>query len=340
MRIYTRIVLDMTQDDMPVIESESYEYNGQMALCGWGGVGGSEGMGHETEGDGSSQGGGGSGGGRGGGSERGVGNRTASRGGYGAEDSRGWNGGGGSGGTGMRGQGGFGGLGIGNPTSYGADENPRGYEPSLDKQQDRDRAVAVGKGLRAVGLATGNPLASTAGWGVELAGKYGRSRAEMSDMERAAEANGMGEGERGRSSDSDKYANLPQGLVDYVNKNLAPKNDSYKQIADVINAARDKAGLNNTTPVAPKPVTDYSAILNKYSDASPTGLGVTPVVSKPYNNAKPNYQIDSSAAPVSQSSTVPVYQKAPAPKAINGGDMNGGVSLISGNRTLANRVSS
>lgn len=34
MRIYTRIVLDMTKDDLPVIESESFEYSGEMALCG------------------------------------------------------------------------------------------------------------------------------------------------------------------------------------------------------------------------------------------------------------------------------------------------------------------
>ena len=37
-KVYTRVVLDMTQDDFPVIESESYEYEGPMTLC-WGGVG-------------------------------------------------------------------------------------------------------------------------------------------------------------------------------------------------------------------------------------------------------------------------------------------------------------
>lgn len=34
MRIYTRIVLDMTKDDLPAIESEGFEYNGEVALCG------------------------------------------------------------------------------------------------------------------------------------------------------------------------------------------------------------------------------------------------------------------------------------------------------------------
>lgn len=32
-RIYTRIVIDMTQDDMPVIESESYLHDGPVAMC-------------------------------------------------------------------------------------------------------------------------------------------------------------------------------------------------------------------------------------------------------------------------------------------------------------------
>ena len=36
MKIYTRIVMDMTQDDLPVVESEGYEYDGPVALC-WGG---------------------------------------------------------------------------------------------------------------------------------------------------------------------------------------------------------------------------------------------------------------------------------------------------------------
>lgn len=37
MRINTRIVFDMTQDDVPVIECDSYEYEGDLALCGGGG---------------------------------------------------------------------------------------------------------------------------------------------------------------------------------------------------------------------------------------------------------------------------------------------------------------
>ena len=36
MKIYTRIVMDLTRDDLPVIESESYEYEGPLSLCGWG----------------------------------------------------------------------------------------------------------------------------------------------------------------------------------------------------------------------------------------------------------------------------------------------------------------
>lgn len=33
MKIYTRVVMDMTQDDLPVLEEESFEYEGPMALC-------------------------------------------------------------------------------------------------------------------------------------------------------------------------------------------------------------------------------------------------------------------------------------------------------------------
>lgn len=73
MKIYTRIVLDMTQDDLPVIESESYEYDGNVAMC-WGGKGGgadSEAGGDAGRGDGRNGGGSGSsgGGGKGNGSD-------------------------------------------------------------------------------------------------------------------------------------------------------------------------------------------------------------------------------------------------------------------------------
>ena len=47
MRIYTRIVMDMTQDDLPVVEAESHDYQGALALC-WGL--GSEGSGRGNRG--------------------------------------------------------------------------------------------------------------------------------------------------------------------------------------------------------------------------------------------------------------------------------------------------
>ena len=87
-RIYTRIVIDMTQDDLPTIESESYLYDGSMALCMP-----SDGAGGRSGGDGDR------GSGRGSDSERG--------------DSEG-----------MGGYGGYGGLGIGNPGSYGGVNDP------------------------------------------------------------------------------------------------------------------------------------------------------------------------------------------------------------------------
>ena len=40
MRVYTRIVMDMTKDDIPVIEADPIDYEGPVALCGGGGGGG------------------------------------------------------------------------------------------------------------------------------------------------------------------------------------------------------------------------------------------------------------------------------------------------------------
>ena len=66
-RIYTRIVMDMTQDDLPVIECDSFLYDGPMALC----------MGRDSDGSGGSanggegEGGSGESGGREGGSDGG-----------------------------------------------------------------------------------------------------------------------------------------------------------------------------------------------------------------------------------------------------------------------------
>ena len=79
MKIYTRIVMDLTQDDLPVLEAEGFEYDGPLALC-WGvgagagvsggvgagaGVGG--GVGAGDDGDEGDDGGDGNGDGRGGG---------------------------------------------------------------------------------------------------------------------------------------------------------------------------------------------------------------------------------------------------------------------------------
>ena len=87
-KIYTRIVIDMTQDDLPTIESDFYLYDGPMALCvdGRGDAGNNDGRGDSESGNGSSGRGGGS---SDGGSSEGVGNRTASRGGMDAENAMG-----------------------------------------------------------------------------------------------------------------------------------------------------------------------------------------------------------------------------------------------------------
>ena len=55
-RIYTRIVMDMTQDDLPVLESESFMYDGPMALCvdGRGDKGSNDGRGDSESGNGTS----------------------------------------------------------------------------------------------------------------------------------------------------------------------------------------------------------------------------------------------------------------------------------------------
>jgi hypothetical protein len=87
MKVYTRVVMDMTRDDMPVIESESYEYDGPVALC-WG-VGSGEG---DDAGPSGPSGPGGSGpGGPGGTGSGGVGGLDGNQGwgGYGDPDSPG-----------------------------------------------------------------------------------------------------------------------------------------------------------------------------------------------------------------------------------------------------------
>jgi hypothetical protein len=95
MKIYTRIVMDMNQDDMPVIESESYEYDGPLALC-WGmGPGNSDDG--DDGGDGNDGGNGSGDSGSGAGSGNGLGGNHG-YGGYGDPDSPGSPGSGTSGG--------------------------------------------------------------------------------------------------------------------------------------------------------------------------------------------------------------------------------------------------
>jgi hypothetical protein len=148
------------------------------------------------EGNGNEGRGGGDGGGSGDGGNTGVGNRTASRGGMAAENARG---GLGSMGGAARGEGGFGGMGMGNPASYGAKSNPAGYEKSVDVQAQRDNLNMAGKATRGLGAVVGAPVAA-AGHVMSAVAKYGRVEGELSDMERAARANGMGDTQRGDGS--------------------------------------------------------------------------------------------------------------------------------------------
>lgn len=90
-RIYTRIVIDMTQDDLPTVESESFLYDGPVDLC----------MGRDTDASGGSANGG-----------DGEGNSNESGGRNGGSENNGG------------GFGGYGGLGIGNPGSYGGKNDP------------------------------------------------------------------------------------------------------------------------------------------------------------------------------------------------------------------------
>lgn len=289
MRIYTRIVLDMTKDDLPVIESEGFEYNGEVALCGrdsdasGGSANGGNGEGNGNEGRG---GGGERGGGNGG--ERGVGNRSASRGGYGAEDSRGWGGGGlGGGGFGWGGE-----VGLNGPA-------PSTRSTAEIEKEINDRAMAknMGYALSALGLAV--PGIGWAGTALGLASRYGRSRSEETDMEKAAKANGMGEGERGTSS-NDAGQSLADGLQYHISKSmqkeidrLAAEDAKYKSVADKIAAAKEKSWTPGTTTssggtgTTTTPNTSYkdkaASILGR-TDSTGTGLGVGAVssIANPY----------------------------------------------------------
>ena len=52
-KVYTRIVLDMSLDDIPVVESDSFDYDGPWSLCeeGGGDGGGDGGGGNSGGGD-------------------------------------------------------------------------------------------------------------------------------------------------------------------------------------------------------------------------------------------------------------------------------------------------
>lgn len=122
-RIFTRIVIDMTQDDLPTIESESYLYDGPVAECMP-----SDGGGGRSGGDG----------------DRGSG---------GSSDSE--RGGGGDSG-GMGGYGGYGGLGIGNPGSYGGKNDPgRTSEGGYSKSGGGSNFGGLAGSARSVGLDIG-----------------------------------------------------------------------------------------------------------------------------------------------------------------------------------------
>lgn len=201
MRISTRIVLDGTRDDLPVIECDSYEYDGPVAQCmpsdgagGRSGGDGDRGSGGSTEGER-----GGGGGGEGGG---GVGNRSASRGGMGAEDASGWGGGVGN-------RGGFDGTGAnvaGKDASRDLAGNKTGRNPDGSFGPDHDGAIgkyadrysSIGKwGGAALGAISGLPGGTLAG-GL-LGSALGKHVGEIADQEAniAAAQKGMPDSVRG-----------------------------------------------------------------------------------------------------------------------------------------------
>lgn len=296
MRIYTRIVLDMTKDDFPIIESEGFEYNGEVALCwgtdgtgggsfGGGGDGSESGIDDSTASRGGYRGKDSQGGGRGSdGSESGIGNRSASRGGYGAEDSRGWGG--------------------GDSFGWGGEVGLNGPSPStrssaeIEKEiSDRAMTKNMGYALSALGLAV--PGLGYAGTAFGLASRYGRSRSEETDMEKAAKANGMGEGERGTSSNGEDQS-LSSGSRYYISKSmqkeidrLAAEDAKYKSVADKIAAAKEKSWTPGTTTSSSGTVTtttpntsykDKAASILGRTDSTGTGLGVGAVssIANPY----------------------------------------------------------
>jgi hypothetical protein len=133
-RIYTRIVMQWDDEDLKVIQSESYVHDGPVALCvdGRGDASNNNGRGDSESGNGSS----GRGGGSSDGGREGVGNRTASRGGMAAENERG-------------------GLGQTSNKSGGSSSN-RSFG-SADAAYSRAEAVAREAASRNGGVSLGNP---------------------------------------------------------------------------------------------------------------------------------------------------------------------------------------
>lgn len=141
----------------------------------------------------------------------------------------------GPGSTSGRGEGGYGGLGMGNPGSHGGKNDPGrtsegGYSksgggssgsrggdsstpqglrsiadmqaglniagPQLSRARDNAAATNLARGLTALGMVTGFPGFSIASALTKAARDYGRGYADRTDMEKAADALGMGAPQR------------------------------------------------------------------------------------------------------------------------------------------------
>jgi hypothetical protein len=135
----------------------------------------------------------------------------------------------GPGSTSGKSEGGYGGLGMGNPGSYGGKNDPGrtsegGYSksgggdsstpqglrsiadmqaglniagPQLSRARNNAAATNLSYGLRALGMMTGFVGFSAAASLVTAARDYGRGYADRTDMEKAADAIGMGAPQRG-----------------------------------------------------------------------------------------------------------------------------------------------
>ncbi len=176
----------------------------------------------------------------------------------------------GGGGDSERGYGGYGGLGIGNPGSYGGKNDPSktggaatdsrggGHGPitnsvndsrahfglgpvgtpseaqgALDKySSDRSAWNGIKYGTMVVGALLGVPTLPATALGT-AAVNYGRTEAELTDMERAARANGMGDVQRGDGGD--KAVEFSDGM----SGNYHLPKDAYDTLVEM--AKNDKA---------------------------------------------------------------------------------------------------